>query len=61
MKEHAKQFEQYCRMYEEVQTKINIVHEFQSTMVAGGKFQQADLKEYIEYKMKSQMANDLGS
>ncbi len=47
-------------MFEEVQSKVNIIQEFQSTMVAGGKFQQAELKEYIEYKMKNQMANDLG-
>jgi len=53
MKEHAKQFEQYCKLFEDVSQKINVFQDFQTTMVMGGRFQAPDLKEYIEYKMKS--------
>lgn len=30
-------------------------------MISGGKFQPADLQEYIQYKLKSSMANDMGN
>lgn len=61
MKEHAKLLEHYCRLFDETSQKINIFADFQNTMVAGGKFSAADLQDYMQYKMKSQMASDLGS
>eukprot|EP00347_Sterkiella_histriomuscorum_P007224 403349784 len=61
MKAHAKQFEIYCKLFEDVSSKINIMSEFQGVMIKGGKFQPAELQEYMQYKLKSATASDLAN
>ncbi|CDW87816.1 UNKNOWN [Stylonychia lemnae] len=61
MKEHAKQFEIYCKLFEDTQTKINTIQEFAMTMDAGNRYKAQDLEEFLQLKMKQGMAADMGN
>ena len=38
MRSHAKMFEQYCKIFEDVSNGVNTINEFAQVMQAGGKF-----------------------
>ncbi len=61
MREHAKQLEQYCKMFEELQQKVNVQQEFVQTMKAEGVFNDQQIKEFLEVKMKELVSSHLGN
>jgi hypothetical protein len=48
MREHAKQLELYAKMFEEVSQRVNINREFHATMMAGKRFPETNINEFIE-------------
>lgn len=61
MREHAKQLEQYCKMFEELQQRVNVQQEFIQTMRAEGVFNDQQIKEFLEIKMKELVSTQLGN
>ena len=51
MREHAKQLELYCKMFEEVSQKVNIEREFTLTMMAEKRFPEQNIQEFLETKV----------
>ena len=61
MRAHAKQLEQYARLFEEVQQRVRVEQEFLETMNQEGRFPQSEVTEFIQMKMKGTLAAEMGN
>jgi hypothetical protein len=61
MREHAKQLELYCKMFEEVSQKVNIEREFTLTMLAEKRFPEQNIQEFLESKVNEIRGHQKGN
>ena len=61
MREHAKQLELYCKLFEETQLKVNVAKEFRDIMMVEGKFNQSEIEEFVNTKLKGMVAAEQGA
>ena len=61
MRESAKLLEQYSKLFEETQQKVNIQKEFTDCMMSEAKVPQTEITDYVTMKLKGMMAAELGN
>ena len=61
MREHAKQLEIYCKLFEETQLRVNVAKEFADIMMVEGKFNQNEIEEFVKTKLKGMVAAEAGA